>query len=320
MCAVDQRAVELEDVGRDADQLLQARVAGAGVVERHPGAAAAQGGELGLQLARGAEQLVLGQLDHDPAQVVRERLADRRRQQRARGDVEREIGALRPARSGQRAGQRQRLQLGPEPDPVGLGEPLVRAAARLDVEAGERLVAAGAARGELDDRLEDDPDGVRSALQQRRRSRRAARSPAGSCRAEAAGLAAAGALGQYSAASPFSSSAVASVPSWGAAATPALASSGRPRTVSSPSAARARSAQSSAPSASTPGRISTNSSPPRRPTASPARTTERSRSATAARTRSPSAWPCTSLISLKWSRSMTTTPTGAPWAATERVA
>ena len=84
MRAVHQRAVELEDVGGDADDLLQARVARAGVVERDPRAAGAQRGELGLELALGPEQLVLGQLDHDPGEVVGQHGAHRRGEQRAR--------------------------------------------------------------------------------------------------------------------------------------------------------------------------------------------------------------------------------------------
>ena len=42
MRAVDQRAVELEDVGRDPDDLLQPGVAGAGVVQRHLSATLAE--------------------------------------------------------------------------------------------------------------------------------------------------------------------------------------------------------------------------------------------------------------------------------------
>ncbi len=89
-------------------------------------------------------------------------------------------------------------------------------------------------------------------------------------------------------------------------------SSRRRPTSTSASAARARSAASAAASPPTPGRTSTNSSPPRRPTASPARTTERSLAAAAASALSPSAWPCESLMRLKWSRSTTATLSGAP--------
>jgi hypothetical protein len=51
--AVDERAVDLEDVRRDANQLLKARVAGAGVVERDAGAAAAQLRQAPLERALG---------------------------------------------------------------------------------------------------------------------------------------------------------------------------------------------------------------------------------------------------------------------------
>ena len=104
--AVDERAVELEDVGRDADQLLQAGVAGARVVERDARAAGAQRGQPSSSALLGAEQLVLGQLDHD----TRERSSGSAActtagEQRARADVEREEGAGGAARDGERGAQ-----------------------------------------------------------------------------------------------------------------------------------------------------------------------------------------------------------------------
>ena len=166
--AVDQRAVELEDVGRDPDHLLQARVARSGVVEGDQRTTPAQLGERGLQLALGAEHLVLGEFDHDPRQVLRERALDRRGQQRARREVEREERAVGTVRDLERGPHGERFELVPETDPVRLREPLVRAAARLDVDAGEGLIAAGAARGELHDGLDDDLDRARAARQQLR--------------------------------------------------------------------------------------------------------------------------------------------------------
>jgi len=76
--AVHERAVELEDVGRDPDHLLQAGVAVAGVVERDPRPALAQQLELEVQRRLGEEQLVLGELDHDAGEVVGQRRADLR--------------------------------------------------------------------------------------------------------------------------------------------------------------------------------------------------------------------------------------------------
>ena len=75
MDAGDQRAVDLDDVRPQADELLEAGVAGAGVVERDPGAAGAQGGELELERDVLVERLVLGQLDHDVVEVERQRAA-----------------------------------------------------------------------------------------------------------------------------------------------------------------------------------------------------------------------------------------------------
>ena len=56
-------AVELDDVGLHAHDLLEARVARAGVVDGDPGAAAAQLGEAGLERAVLGRELVLGDLD-----------------------------------------------------------------------------------------------------------------------------------------------------------------------------------------------------------------------------------------------------------------
>jgi hypothetical protein len=68
--AADEGAVDLEDVRRDADQLLEAGVPGAGVVERDPRAAGAQLAEAEVEQVLGAEQLVLRELDHDPREVL----------------------------------------------------------------------------------------------------------------------------------------------------------------------------------------------------------------------------------------------------------
>ena len=127
--AVDQRAVELEDVGRDPDDLLQARVARAGVVERDPRAAGAQRGQLGLELALGAEQLVLGELDRRSRSGPRGSAARTGAESSARGEtLTRQEGALGAAGHRQRGAQRERLELLAEPDAVRLREPLVRPA------------------------------------------------------------------------------------------------------------------------------------------------------------------------------------------------
>ena len=61
----DQRAVDLDDVRAQADQLLEPGVARAGVVERDPRAALAQRRERELERAVLVERLVLGELDRD---------------------------------------------------------------------------------------------------------------------------------------------------------------------------------------------------------------------------------------------------------------
>ena len=292
--AVHQRAVDLEDVGRDADQLLQAGVAGAGVVERDAGAARAQLGEARLERLLGREQLVLGELDDHVGEVGGQDVGHGRREQRAGADVEGQERARRAVRDGERGAQRERLELGAEAAAVGLGEPLVGPADGLAVDAGERLVAADAAGGELEHRLEDHVHRVVAAAQQRLdlAALVGARGPGGEVGGVAAGLAAAGVLGgvEGGVGALEQLGGLLRVVREGRDAGRATRSRRRP-TCTSASAARARSAASAAASPATPGRTSTNSSPPSRPTASPARTTERSLAAAAASALSPSAWP-----------------------------
>ena len=164
--AVHERAVELQDVGRDADDLLQARVAVARVVERDPRAAGAQRVELAVERRLGREQLVLRELDDDPREVLRQHGAHLVRDERARAHVEGEERPLRPAARPQRGAQRGRLERRAEPDAVRLVEPLVGRPERAVGHPGERLVAGDAARGQLEHRLEERDDRV-LARQQR---------------------------------------------------------------------------------------------------------------------------------------------------------
>ncbi len=81
------------------------------------------------------------------------------------------------------------------------------------------------------------------------------------------------------------------------------------------SASSRRSAISSGPAArDIPSAITTNSSPPRRPSASVSRIASRRRAATAFSSRSPAPWPSVSLMPLKLSRSMNSAATGV-WLA-----
>ena len=62
----DQGPVELDDVGAHPHQLLEPGVAGAGVVDRDQRAALAQVGDRGRERVVVGDELVLGDLDHDP--------------------------------------------------------------------------------------------------------------------------------------------------------------------------------------------------------------------------------------------------------------
>jgi hypothetical protein len=152
---VDERAVELDHVGLEAHDALEAGVAGAGVVNRHTGAALAQRreqrGEIGVVL----DKLMLGDLDDDVVERAVERGLDLGRGQRRRADVEGQVGTRRPARAVEREAQRAGLERRPQARAPGLGEPGVGGAAHRRAEAGERLVAGDAAGRERGDRLED---------------------------------------------------------------------------------------------------------------------------------------------------------------------
>ena len=65
-----ERAVELDDVGRQAHHVREPGVAGAGVVDGDPGAAPAQGGDRGVDGGIAGGELVLGDLDHDAVEPL----------------------------------------------------------------------------------------------------------------------------------------------------------------------------------------------------------------------------------------------------------
>ena len=228
-----------------------------------------------------------------PVEIVGQRGAHLGREQRARADVEREERPLGPAVRAQRRAQRRGLERRPEPGAVRLVEPLVGRAERAVGHPRQRLVAGDAAGGELQHGLEHRHD---RALARRAapRPRRAGRRP----RAGRPGGGRSGGSGRGPSAWPSTArrrraraGARRRARRRGSEATPAEHESGRPPTSTSATAARARSAASVARSPSTPGRISANSSPPRRATTSSSRTAERSFSAAAISTLSPSAWP-----------------------------
>ena len=146
-----------------------------------------------------------------PVRSSRQRGLHRRGQQRARRDVQGQEGALGAAGDGERGAHGQRLELLAEADAMRLREPLVRAAARLGLDARQRLDSHrhGPWRA-------PPPAGRRSGSSPRRaraapRSRCAARPPGAPRRARSArSCPRPERLAQYSAASAFSSSTAAS--------------------------------------------------------------------------------------------------------------
>ena len=215
----------------------------------------------------------------------------------------------------ERGAQRERLELGAEAGAVRLREPLVGPADGIAVDARERLVAADAAGGELEHRLEDGADRVRcrgaAAPRPRCARRRATAAPRGWARSGGSG----GGRRAWRRTARRRRARAARRPR----ARPPGTWRRRPRTRRGRGRRAPRRARYARvrrprrrPRPPTPGSTSTNSSPPSRPTASPSRTTARSLVAAAASTLSPSAWPSESLIRLKWSRSTTTTLSGRP--------
>ena len=291
--AVHERAVELEDVGRDADDLLQAGVAVAGVVERDPRPALAQ-----LDRARGRAP---PRSRRARARSARSRCRRGRRAAPSRTSGESSAPGLtlraRNVRSGRPRARSAALRAaassaGPRPARCAWLNHWSGGAERALRHAGERLVAGDAPGRELQHRLEDRHD--RALAREQRLDLRAlavAGELAGEPQVVAPALVAPGALGPVHRAVGELQQAPASAASSGYAATPAEHESAAPPTSTSAIAARARSAASAARAPSTPGRISANSSPPSRATRSSSRTAERSFCAAATSTLSPSAWP-----------------------------
>ena len=142
-----ERAVELEDVGLDADELLQPRVAGAGVVDGDPRAARAQRGELDVER-------VVGRESSSSVSSITMSLRSSGSTAATSGETSaagltlsvRNVPAGRPGTASATL-DRARLERGAEPAAARLREPHVGRADRLGVqEARERLVAGDAAR------------------------------------------------------------------------------------------------------------------------------------------------------------------------------
>jgi len=106
-----------------------------------------------------ADRLLLGDLDDERRRVDQgQGVGDRAMGEVARADVqgeERLVGQARLGRHGEDALDGQGLELGPEADPLRLGEPAIGRPDRLRGETAERLVAHHRAADEGEDRLED---------------------------------------------------------------------------------------------------------------------------------------------------------------------
>ena len=143
-----------------AHHLLQAGVALPRVVHRDARAAGAQRVEVALEPLHVEHPLLLGDLEHDAAQVARQPLADVRRRQRRRAQVDRQERARRAVVGRQRGAHGLGLERGPEPEAVRLREPPRRRQAGLALEARQRLVADRLAAGQRHDRLEHRSHGL----------------------------------------------------------------------------------------------------------------------------------------------------------------
>ena len=98
MDALDQVAIELDDVGAHPHHLLQPGVAGAGVVDRDPGAAVPKLRDRSREGLVVRHELVLGDLDHEAGEIGWERLGHRLRGEGRRADVQGQVGVHRAAR------------------------------------------------------------------------------------------------------------------------------------------------------------------------------------------------------------------------------
>ena len=153
--AVDDRAVELDDVGTGQDDVAQRGEARPDVVDRQPHASRAQRCERVVERGVVEDPVVLGQLEDDPVEreAGQEQRAARRHQggrRHVHGDVARDRaqvvgGAL----------EGEQLQRVPAPDAVGLLEADVRRTTPLGGEPAEGLRADPVAALQVDDRLED---------------------------------------------------------------------------------------------------------------------------------------------------------------------
>jgi len=82
MEVLDERAVDLDDLGSHQRHVPQPGITGAGVVERDSRAARAQGRQLIVEAHDVGDQLLLGDLDHDAVEIGGQHVLDGRRAER----------------------------------------------------------------------------------------------------------------------------------------------------------------------------------------------------------------------------------------------
>jgi hypothetical protein len=136
----------------------EAGIAGARVVDGDQRAGGAQAVQVGFERGVIVDGEVLGELDDESAQVtlVGPDLADDRVRQHLRAHVDGEEAVAREAAAfGEGRAQGGGLQFGAASVFAGGGEPRRRAAHRVALEPGQRLVADHGPAGQVDNRLVD---------------------------------------------------------------------------------------------------------------------------------------------------------------------
>jgi hypothetical protein len=156
--AQDERAVELDDVGLQQQDVPQAREAGAGVVDGGAGAERAQGLELGTGGGVVAHRLLLGDLDDQALEVAPPQLGQHGGVgERDGGEVDGEERVVRQRRLvRQRTPDGHQLELGAAAVAARCQEPAV--GGHRPAEPGERLDAEHLAGRRVDHRLQRDAD------------------------------------------------------------------------------------------------------------------------------------------------------------------
>ena len=158
----DEAAVELDVLRAQAQDVLEAVVAGAGVLDRHVAAGGADAVERRGEPVVVLDAVLLGELEDELLEAAGRGVEDRAdlaADQGAGRDVDGEVGAARQVLArGDAGGDEAGLQRVGHPEALGGREPARRRAAGVVGQAGEHLVALHGGTAQVDDRLEDRPD------------------------------------------------------------------------------------------------------------------------------------------------------------------